>query len=430
MKGRGVSDVLDVFAGPRGWDVGARDLGIDALGIELDGAACETSEAAGFRTLQGDVAALDPADFAPCVGLIGSPPCPAFSMAGQGAGRAVIAELLVAIEDAVRGAMLDGHRAIIVDRLREVAKTMSRKPKHPEAWAQAQATSSLLIAEPGRWVRVLRPRWVALEQVPPGLPAWEALAGMLRPLGYHTWTGKLTSEMYGVPQTRERAIFIASLDGPVRQPAPTHRRYVAPRRREKATESLFEPPEPERIVARGEEHLLPWISMAQALGWEMNRRVGFGRRDDAPSNRQGGALEVDGVGYRERDFREASEPALALTEKSRSWVRFRVADRPHATLREVDEPAPTIALTSATWGVAAPGHHDAEESGSQAKGAVRVTEQEAAVLQGFPGIYPFRGTRTARFRQIGDAVPPPLARAVLREATRPTGPALSAKATA
>lgn len=58
------SDCIDLFAGPGGWDVGARDLGIDPLGVEYDDNACATRNAAGLRTLQGDVSALDPNDVA------------------------------------------------------------------------------------------------------------------------------------------------------------------------------------------------------------------------------------------------------------------------------------------------------------------------------------------------------------------------------
>lgn len=42
----------------------------------------------------------------------------------------------------------------------------------------------------------------------------------------------------------------------------------------------------------------------------------------------------------------------------------------------------------------------------------RITVEEAAVLQGFPVGFRFRGPRVAQYRQIGNAVPPPLAYAV------------------
>jgi DNA (cytosine-5)-methyltransferase 1 len=49
---------------------------------------------------------------------------------------------------------------------------------------------------------------------------------------------------------------------------------------------------------------------------------------------------------------------------------------------------------------------------------LKITQEEAAVLQGFRADYPFQGTKTARFRQIGDAVPPLLARAVIAALVR------------
>lgn len=63
--------------------------------------------------------------------------------------------------------------------------------------------------------------------------------------------------------------------------------------------------------------------------------------------------------------------------------------------------------------ISEPGHHDENESGSQQKNAVRVTVAEAATLQSFPADHPWQGSRTAQFRQIGNAVPPLLARAIL-----------------
>jgi site-specific DNA-cytosine methylase len=49
---------------------------------------------------------------------------------------------------------------------------------------------------------------------------------------------------------------------------------------------------------------------------------------------------------------------------------------------------------------------------------VRITFEQASVLQGFRHDYPWQGARTQRFQQIGNAVCPPLARAVLAEAMR------------
>lgn len=226
---------VDLFAGPGGWDEGIRSLGIAPLGIEFDEAACATRIAAGHPTLQADVAELDPLDFAPCDLLIGSPPCQAFSAAGKGDGHRdipVIHEVAVALD---RG---DDIRAGARDRLAD--------------------ERSLLVVEPLRWALALRPSLIALEQVPPVLGLWRFFAEILERHGYRTWAGLLSAERYGVPQTRERAFLMASIDGPVSPPAPTHQEY-----------------RPGELAA--EQHTLegvlqPWVSMAEALGWGMGER--------------------------------------------------------------------------------------------------------------------------------------------------------------
>jgi DNA (cytosine-5)-methyltransferase 1 len=45
--------VIDLFAGPGGWDLAAQSLGMEVVGVELDDAACATREAAGLRTGPG-----------------------------------------------------------------------------------------------------------------------------------------------------------------------------------------------------------------------------------------------------------------------------------------------------------------------------------------------------------------------------------------
>lgn len=382
-------NALDLFAGPGGWDVGAKAIGLDPLGIEWDDAACATRKAAGLRTHQGDVSKLDPLDFAPCDLLIASPPCQAWSMAGKRQGQEDIERVYALTNDIADG--------------KEAGRAL-RMAKHG-AWADER---SRLVTEPLRWALALRPRFIACEQVPPVLDYWRHVATILEAVGYSTWTGILSAERYGVPQTRKRAILMASLDGPVHPPLPTHQEY-------RAGEPAWDGPMP---TLEGE--LLPWVSMAEALGWQ-------------------GAVNTDRSGDRADESYESTEPGPTVTARARRWYR-------------VDVPAPTVTAGGGENGgpegegrnwpsdgpsvderpatnvnadprIFPPGYRggrremeslkDGEKPQRAGDGAVRVTVQEASILQGFPPDYPWQGSLTKRFLQIGNAVPPPLARSIL-----------------
>ncbi|WP_309054711.1 DNA cytosine methyltransferase, partial [Streptomyces sp.] len=99
--------ILDLFAGPGGLDVAADVLGHQITGIEWDPDACATRAAAGMDTFRGDVRQYSAALFPHAQVLTGGPPCQTFTVAGHGAGRRALDEVLRYIErlhDAVRPA--------------------------------------------------------------------------------------------------------------------------------------------------------------------------------------------------------------------------------------------------------------------------------------------------------------------------------------
>lgn len=348
--------IVDVFCGAGGASEGAGAHGLDVVGIERDPVAAAVHQAAGHRTIAADVASFPLAHISGVEGLWMSPPCPDFSLAGNGAG-------------------LDGE-------------------------------SGPLVWEVRRWALGLRPRWVACE---------------------HRHNGSTGG---------------TSLDGPVHPPVPTHQRYRPGEPAQAVPADLFHPGR------------LPWVSMADALGWGYDspartvcgeraprwlyddpdgthgRVLGFPRRDDTGTSDDG---------YRERDWFPA--PAPTLTEKARSMV-WRLnggvtPSQPNRPTRTATEPAPTIAFghDAASWvwerpattimgdpRVSPPGHHDGNEPNSQhGPGTVRLTVAEAATLQGFRAGYPWPSGKA--FRCIGNAVPPPLAAACIGAAARIPVPA-------
>lgn len=411
--------IVDLFAGI-GWGCALEQLGLTECGYDLDTDVCATRALHGWPTVQCDLATFEPADMGDVDVMIASPPCQDFSMAGK-------------------RAMLESSRGKLV-------------------W------------EPLRYALALRPRILVCEQVAAVLPIWRATGTELAHEGYSWWAGNLSAETFGVPQTRKRAILVARRDGrsPL-PPAPTHRAYRSGVPREV-----------------GDPSLLPWVSMAEALGWGMTERPGM---TFAPGTEAGGPDIAGGSGARrtiaaEREsgrwrllandqnrtlatgtttsLRQRSSPARSTVHGSSISARpapegvygrdniTRPIDAPspvfgtksggqwvlrerqtNGATRPDDTPAPTI-TSSADNGnfqwharpattitgddrVALPGHHHPAEGHSSQYGPdpIRLTVEQALVLQSFPPDFALAGTKTAQFRQIGNAVAPLFARALL-----------------
>lgn len=478
---------VDHFAGT-GWSVACRWLGIVDYGVEIMPEAIRTRRAVGFRTIYRDVwSGLLHAWLVPFHDLyIASPPCQTFSVAGRGTGRKALEMVLALIAS---GAWKD-------------------PVKLRAAGADLGDDRTALVLTPLAHIWAHRPRLVALEQVPTVLPVWEAMADVLRGLGYSVWTGNLQAEQYGVPQTRKRAILLARLDGPVAPPVPTHSRYYSR--------------DPQRL----DPGVQKWVSMAEALGWGMTGRPyptvasgtegggtdpaalgGSGARrnvyaeraagrwtpsGDVDNDRDGGILRLQAAdastlqsfpwGFTDRpamtvhghglltrgpsgqkqaimagleagtfvprppftldtarkpgaqrddyvslsDRYEPDAVNFTLEEaailQSYPTVVYRNGNQVNAARRGLDAPAPTVHFGARSNKVE---WIEGELAADPSASGVRVTPSEAARFQTFPAPFPFQGSKGKQFLQIGNAVPPLLAYAILSALIAPAVPSTS-----
>lgn len=221
--------MVDLFAGPGGLDVAAHWLGLDVDGIEWDANACATRQAAGLRTLKGDVRDHNPSSFKTATVLAGGPPCQTYTVAGGGAGR----------------------RAL--DQVLGFVKRMAAGEDVKEDLVHLKDERTGLVLEPLRWALEAFKNGhpyeaIVLEQVPAVLPVWYAVREALEGIGYKANCGILHTEMFGVPQTRRRAILIARRDRKPSLPTPTHRPY------RKGVPA-----------SQGDPALFPWATMGEAV---------------------------------------------------------------------------------------------------------------------------------------------------------------------
>lgn len=313
--------------------------------------------------------------------VVGGPPCQAYSLAGKrdvDDERGHLFEDYVTVVDAVRpkffvmenvkGLLSMKHDRVDLsaadqrklDRIKEMEKEQiglrkqRKQNKNTDRIAFSDADASRL-EQANEELAQLRAQTVTLRESVP-----DRIVSRLQEIGYRVEYRVLNAADYGVPQRRERVIFIGTrLDVPILFPSPTHRE-------QSSASSLFD------------EALLPWVTTQDAIG----------DLEDAPEN----AEWSHEFTRHKPDFVErlAQTPVGGSVYEgfSDAWYR-----------QPPDEPSRTVKENHG--GVFVHYRHSRV-----------LTPRELARLQSFPDSFRFAGPKSKVLVQIGNAVPPLLGKAI------------------
>ena len=364
---------LDICAGAGGLSLGLQRAGFEVFGLELDRDACDTHRRHVGPCKRADVTTYHPRIRAALAA--GGIPCQPFSLAGEREG-------------------LDDPRYLLPAFLR-VAR---------EAHAEA-----ILIENVRGLVQMPRAFRIVLDAI-------EA--------EYHTTWTVLDAADYGVPQHRDRLFIVGFRDPSARArfrwPMPTHAPpgslfglpYVTvrqalslppvPHRRGLKDGARPESPQGMRFLDVDAPSFAPCVTASEQKS-AMNGTQPMKRRRRASERLSDalGALDQPAPTVRANAYHEAPDPVRA----SRRPIANIVAELEDAGL--ADRPATTV---QGDPRIAPAGYHKVH----QMNGAVRLTPEQCATLQGFPAGWTWTGNKGSQHRQIGNAVPPALAEAVGR----------------
>ncbi len=349
--------VIDLFAGAGGLSIGATDAGCKVHAcVELDAVACKTLRAnASYHgaVLEADVAAITGLDLRQAAGLEPGDPL----IVVGGAPCQPFSKAAYWVEDGEESR----YR-----RARAAGIAMERPSAPTEARADARRT---LVEEFWRLIFESNADGFVFENVPSikhprNKPVLDGFRHAAEAAGYNVTQVTANAAEYGVAQTRERVFLLGAKRGTPAAPEASHTLKNETGRKAAITagEALagFDRPqyfEPEELIAgRWAEHLRtvpPGSNYKAHTAW-------------------------------------AGHPNPTFEAETRFW-NFLLKLSP-------DRPSWTIAASPGPW--TGPFHWANR----------RLRTVEMAALQGFPEGYNLVGSRRERVRQMGNAVPPPLAR--------------------
>ncbi|MEU6763572.1 DUF6339 family protein [Streptomyces sp. NPDC046853] len=238
----------------------------------------------------------------------------------------------------------------------KAAAAVSRERGNDHELAVLEATLDL--------TRILRPRALLIENVPDLItseayaPLREHIQEELAASGYHPLWFVLNAAHYGVPQFRKQGILLAFAN------AGAAKAFQIPPRSPEPAATVGQALGPS-MAARGWPGVAEWAALASEV---------------APTL-VGGSWDRGGAD-------------LGPTGSKRAWARMGVDGGTVAN--EVPDP-------DFVW-----------NPSLGRDGMMALTVEQTALLQGFPKDWSFAGRKTARYRQVGHASPPPVGEALGR----------------
>ncbi|MFF5155543.1 DNA cytosine methyltransferase [Streptomyces sp. NPDC000348] len=452
--------ILDLFAGPGGLDVAADVLGYHVTGIEWDDDACATREAAGMDTFHGDVRKYSASLFPHAQVLTGGPPCQTFTVAGHGAGRRALDDVLGYIERLHAVVRKDEAEWEDISRTwREITEELEEKAaKAEQIKAEKHKVDALRAVErkairkslqegdssQDRIDRVLKALRASRDLAPEDADLNDLIA-QYSSLGAVLKSLKAELEKLGDERT-----------GLVLQPL----WWVIERCRRPGLEPF------EAVILEQVPAVMPvwekYTEVLATLGYRTRTQLMYTEAFGVPQTRKRAVLmarlgetDIPAVAETHERYRSRSVPTRTSTEEGtllwapeetvadrtpkKAWVSMETALKKARSIAPdlPDRPAFTVVSNYGTGGdPGARGERDHDAPSATITGKVsrnrlvhkdtkedlpeecaRFKFAEAGVLQTFPVSYPWSGKDQPQ--QIGNAVPPLLALHVLRHVLEP-----------
>lgn len=242
-----------------------------------------------------------------------------------------------------------------------------------------------------RFVKEFRPKYFVLENVPSIITTANGffkgqIIKAFQQIGYDVTCGVLCAADFGVPQDRRRAVFIGQLGKlEIELPKPTNK----------------------RITIKDAIYDLPFIASGEGLEESSYDKVPF---SDYQKAMRGSCKKL-------YNHTATKHSILALN---------RLAMIPKGAGKEVLPPEErTKSIYSGTWSrmieddisVTITTRYDTPSSGRFTHPILDrcITTREAARIQSFPDSFRFYGSKTCQMKQVGNAVPPLLAKAIAEQ---------------